>query len=283
MGKKIRTYLILIAVAISIIVCINQYILFRIYPSSFGNWAYDSLFYTISIILWAIILPLVYHLVIKIRSKNKILAFSKFLLFSAAISLAHQILANLVYYLLIYFDVENLINQEFVSQFNTLVVSGLFIRMIEAVVITIMFYGVANNEMQLRSLLGTHWPQLYDRITNSENYYKVIFLKDKGTTIAVNLQKVIWFESAGNYVQIHMKEKKYMHRLTMSKLCDKLDPNRFLRVHRSSIINLSYVHQVDYTKNGEYCISLINNVQINSSRNFREGIVQKLKLKSFPN
>jgi len=142
-----------------------------------------------------------------------------------------------------------------------------------------LFYVLSNNEKQIRNFVASHWPKLYNSIIDENNFIKIINVKEKGALITLNLSDILFFNSSGNYIEIHHISKKYLIRQTLSSLLLKLDPQTFLRVHRFSVVNVNFIENVTYIKNGEYQIFLKDTSKITSSRNFKEDIKNKLKLK----
>jgi len=280
MEKKIQKLLICIAIGLSFIIYLNQFILFKLNPKDFQNWNNDSLFYSISIILWSIIFPILYNFIKRFKKNQKVYVILQVLLFSFIISIIHQICSNLIFYVVLYFKNKDVSIQFLTTPFWGLILTGIFIRVIESIVITIFLYIVSNNEKQIRNFISSHWPRFYDFIIDKKGLIQIIKIKEKGTMVSLNVSEIMWFNSSGNYIEIHHLKKTYLIRQTMSSLILQLDSQIFLRVHRSYIININFIEQIDYIKNGEYKIILKDNSEITSSRNFKEDIQIKLKLKN---
>lgn len=279
MSKKIQKILILTAFILSIIIYINQFILFKINPKNFENWFNDSLYYSISILLWSIFFPILYSIIKKFKTKKKVYLIIQILTFSFIVSLFHQICSNLIFYAFVYIKNSYLSSDPFIVFFKELILTGIFVRAIESIVITFLLYILSNNEKQIRNFVASHWPKLYQSIIDKKNHIKIINIKEKGTILALDINDIMWFNSSGNYIEIHHTTKKYLIRKTFATLLLQLDPQTFIRVHRSSIVNIDFIEKIDYIKNGEYRITLKDNLTITSSRNFKEDIKNKLKLK----
>jgi two-component system, LytTR family, response regulator len=84
--------------------------------------------------------------------------------------------------------------------------------------------------------------------------------------------EVTWFEAAGNYVRIHSGADKLLHRETMAGLERTLDPRRFLRVHRSVILNIDEVRAIESWGMGEHLFTLSDGTQVSSSRRYRDAV-----------
>ncbi|MES2140588.1 MAG: LytTR family DNA-binding domain-containing protein [Bacteroidota bacterium] len=77
---------------------------------------------------------------------------------------------------------------------------------------------------------------------SNEDY---IFIKNNGILVKINLKEILWIEALGDYMTINTTEKKYTIHSTMKMIESKLDPNKFIRVHRSSIVSLDYITSIE--------------------------------------
>ena len=221
MSYRIRIFILEIAVLISIVVGINEYVLYSLKPNDFTNWKNDSLFYAIVTMLWAIILPQLYQLSNRLKSDSRLTLLLRTFVLSFFISVLHQILSNLIFYAILYVGGATAVNSELMSSFYELVMSGLFIRTVEAIIITLVLYVIATNEQRLRGFVASYWPQFYRQILDSGRSISMLHVKDKGITVNLNTNEVIWFESAGNYVEVNLSERKHLHRQTMGTLYER--------------------------------------------------------------
>ena len=97
-------------------------------------------------------------------------------------------------------------------------------------------------------------------------------VKSTGRVVLVRVDDVHWFEAAGNYVRLHVDGESHLLRETMNSLQDRLDPDRFLRIHRSTIVNVDRIHELQPTSQGEYVVRLINGTTLTLSRRYREKL-----------
>lgn len=88
-----------------------------------------------------------------------------------------------------------------------------------------------------------------------------------------------WIEANGNYVCIHVGATTYLHRDTLRQLQDRLDPARFLRVHRAVLVNVDRVREVHPLFNGNAELVLHDGTRIGLSRRFREQARRVLGLR----
>lgn len=88
----------------------------------------------------------------------------------------------------------------------------------------------------------------------------------------VRAQDVEWIEASGNYVFLHVGAERHLHRHTMSALEQRLDPRRFVRIHRSTIVNLFAIASFEPIYAGDYEVRLRNGRVLRMSRNYREAL-----------
>lgn len=70
------------------------------------------------------------------------------------------------------------------------------------------------------------------------------------------------------YITLHLENKKYLHKETLKSIAAKLDPEQFVRVHRSAVVNINMVASYTTRLNGDYDLDMKNKVQVRLSRNF---------------
>lgn len=88
----------------------------------------------------------------------------------------------------------------------------------------------------------------------------------------VRVDEVDWIDAEGNYVRLHTGKKSHLVRTTVSSLIGRLDPERFLRVHRSIIVNLARLREVQTYAKGSYILVLEDGTKLTSSATYREGV-----------
>lgn len=112
---------------------------------------------------------------------------------------------------------------------------------------------------------------------NDSEYRREFSFKDNGREFEIETDEIIYLESDGNYLKINTKNDYHLYRSTMNSIEEELDPEDFLRIHRSFIINKHYVKNVNYLNNNEYQFVLRNGVEISSGRSYRDEIVEFMK------
>ncbi|HEX2092181.1 MAG TPA: LytTR family DNA-binding domain-containing protein [Longimicrobiaceae bacterium] len=91
-----------------------------------------------------------------------------------------------------------------------------------------------------------------------------------GRTLFLRAADIDWMEAAGNYVRLHVGQRSCLIRETMASLEVKLDPEQFLRVHRSAIVNLDRVQELYPWSAGSYLIRLFDGTELRLSRRYQD-------------
>ena len=107
---------------------------------------------------------------------------------------------------------------------------------------------------------------------NGSRYTTRIVFKSRGRIVFLPVSDIRWISAEENYVRISTHTETHLLRETMARLEEKLDPEMFLRVHRSSIVNLQHVKEVRTETDGEYCVVLVNGEKLTMSRGYRSRI-----------
>lgn len=97
-----------------------------------------------------------------------------------------------------------------------------------------------------------------------------ILVKSADRYFFINDSDIDWIESEGNYVRIHTRKKSYLIRETMINMETKLDSDTFFRIHRSTIINVDKVKEMEPWFHGDYKVIMYNGEKLTLSRNYKE-------------
>ncbi|CAA9480300.1 MAG: Two-component transcriptional response regulator, LuxR family [uncultured Sphingomonadaceae bacterium] len=108
----------------------------------------------------------------------------------------------------------------------------------------------------------------------SNRFEKLINIKDRGQIFRVDVDSIERIDAAGDYMCIYTGGDTMILRETMKDLEKRLDPRRFQRVHRSTIVNLDLVKQVKPHTNGECFLVLNSGAQVKVSRSYREVVAR---------
>ena len=96
-----------------------------------------------------------------------------------------------------------------------------------------------------------------------------LVVKTRDTTRLILTEEIDWIEAAGVYVTVHTGGEEFLHRSGLAAVASRLDPFRFVRIHRSSIINLKSVASLERRSHGEFEVTLKDGAQLMISRTYR--------------
>ena len=99
-----------------------------------------------------------------------------------------------------------------------------------------------------------------------------IAIKDHDSTVLIDTNDIDWVDAAGDYMCVHAKGVTHVMRSTLMSLMSRLDPDKFKRIHRSTVVNLDRIDKVTAQKKGEYTLHLDCEEILKVSRNYRDAI-----------
>lgn len=129
--------------------------------------------------------------------------------------------------------------------------------------------SVDRNDLEV---LNRKLSQLIESSQKERRFLNRVIIKASGRVTFLRVVEIDWIEAAGNYVRIHWGEQSHLLRETMNALEEKLDPEMFLRIHRSVIVNIDRIKELQPAFHGDYFVILKNNKQLPLSRGYRERI-----------
>jgi two-component system LytT family response regulator len=99
-----------------------------------------------------------------------------------------------------------------------------------------------------------------------------IAVRDRGRTLFIDEQEIDWIGAEGDYVRIHVAGRGHLHRETMSAMQARLDATRFVRIHRSTIVNATRVRELRPCGDREQLVVLRDGTRLRASRGFRDAL-----------
>jgi two-component system LytT family response regulator len=110
-----------------------------------------------------------------------------------------------------------------------------------------------------------------------ENPGERILVKSSGEIFFLKAEEVDWIEAEGDYMKFHVAGRAHLMRETMARLESRLDPKRFIRIHRSTIVNIDRLRKLSPSFAGEYAVILHDGTKLKLSRGYHERIATLLK------
>ena len=102
-----------------------------------------------------------------------------------------------------------------------------------------------------------------------------LLIKSAGRIYFIKTEEIDWIEAMSEYVKLHVGSKTHLMRETLQNLHAKLDPKKFLRIHRSTVVNIERIKDLQPLFKGEHVVTLESGTRLKSSRSYRSSL-QKL-------
>jgi two-component system LytT family response regulator len=117
---------------------------------------------------------------------------------------------------------------------------------------------------------------LLDRLSAATQHDRLP-IKTGERTVFVRVEDVDWIDVDGDYARLHVGKTTHLLRETLGELEQRLPPPKFLRVHRSFIVQADRIHSIEPLFKGDYVITLRDGTKLQSGRTYRERIQQLLR------
>jgi two-component system LytT family response regulator len=118
-----------------------------------------------------------------------------------------------------------------------------------------------------------------DLATVPAKYLSRMNVRAGNSIVLIRVCDIVWVQSHRNLLRLHLKDATYEHRMTMKEICTRLDPERFLRVHRTAIVNLDHVVEFELPRSGSAAVHLSSGQALPVSRaarlNLRRGLLSQ--------
>ncbi|BDW99007.1 LytR/AlgR family response regulator transcription factor [Maricaulis maris] len=116
-------------------------------------------------------------------------------------------------------------------------------------------------------------PDLAAATTSGRDFW----VSGHGARVRIGQSEIVWLEAARGYVYFHLPSRKLLERMTMKQLEARLDPARFLRVHRSAIVNVDLITSALRDRHGLYAVELSNGARVRVGRKYRDGLASLMQ------
>jgi len=123
-----------------------------------------------------------------------------------------------------------------------------------------------------QGLDNRHVLSLLQQLSAPPKYLARVALRAAGKITFVNIEDLLYVQAAENYVQLHLKTSRHLLHVPIATLESSLDPAMFLRIHRSLIVNVRHIQELETGPHGEYIVVLKGGARLQSSRSFHEKI-----------
>jgi two-component system, LytTR family, response regulator len=115
-----------------------------------------------------------------------------------------------------------------------------------------------------------------DHVRDRSRYLTRIAVRARGRIVLVDVDAIDWIEAADNYVTLHARGREHLLRDTLTSLERQLDPERFVRIHRSTIVRLDRIVELAPATHGDFEVRLADGATVTLSRTWRERVERAL-------
>jgi two-component system LytT family response regulator len=117
---------------------------------------------------------------------------------------------------------------------------------------------------------------LLDSLGNKPRHMDRVVIKSAGRIMFLRTDEIDWIEAADNYVRLHVGAESHLLRETMGALESRLDAGRFMRIHRSTVVNIDRMKELQPWFHGDYVVILQDGTRLNLSRTYRDRVIELL-------
>ncbi|MDQ1522525.1 MAG: two-component system, LytTR family, response regulator [Pyrinomonadaceae bacterium] len=110
--------------------------------------------------------------------------------------------------------------------------------------------------------------------TEPTRHLERLMIKSSGRVFFLRADELDWIEAEGNYLRLHAGKESHLLRETMNRLASKLDPDKFLRIHRSTLVNIERIKELQPLFSGDYVVILRDGKQLTLSRSYRDKLLE---------
>jgi two-component system LytT family response regulator len=122
-----------------------------------------------------------------------------------------------------------------------------------------------------RRILG-----MLSEIKDRPQYLDRLVIKNNDRVFVLKTDEIDWIEAEGNYVRIHFGKQSSLMRETLTRLAEQLDPRKFPRIHRSRLVNIDHIQELQPWSHRDWRIILRSGAELRLSRNYRDRLHQLL-------
>jgi len=115
---------------------------------------------------------------------------------------------------------------------------------------------------------------LLENFKTEPRHLERLMIKSSGRVFFLRTEEIDWIEAEGNYLRLHVGRDAHLLRETMNRLAAKLDNGKFLRIHRSTLVNIERIKELQPLFSGDYVVILRDGKQLTLSRSYRDKLLE---------
>lgn len=114
--------------------------------------------------------------------------------------------------------------------------------------------------------------EVLDAVKGKSVYLERLMVKSKDVIHLLSVEDIEWIEADVYYVKLHIGKEVHVMRKTMKDLQQRLDPEKFIRIHRSYMVNLKFIKEIQSWFKGDYMMILKDGTKLNISRTYQQKV-----------
>jgi two-component system LytT family response regulator len=114
--------------------------------------------------------------------------------------------------------------------------------------------------------------EMIQQLRKDRGPLKRFVVKSAGRVVFLRVEEIDWIEAAGNYLKIHVGADTHLLRETMGSLEKRLDPDHFVRIHRSTMVSVDRIRELQPAFHGDFVVILRDGTQLAMSRGYRDKL-----------
>jgi two-component system LytT family response regulator len=126
---------------------------------------------------------------------------------------------------------------------------------------------------QVGHTLDPRLSQLLETLGSKPKQADRVIIKSAGRIMLLRTDEIDWVEAADNYVRVHVGSESHLLRETLGALELRLNPAKFMRIHRSTVVNIDRVKELQPWFHGDYIVILQDGSRLNLSRTYRDRVI----------
>ena len=132
------------------------------------------------------------------------------------------------------------------------------------------------NQIQKSEDHSTTLTGLIQQINKEKKYSHRILVSEGVKYFFIKIDDILYVSAEEKYIKLHTEKGNYLKRDTMNKMEKRIDPVKFARIHRSTIVNIDHIKELQSWSHGDYIAILKNGEKLNVSRRYRENLFGKV-------
>ena len=113
---------------------------------------------------------------------------------------------------------------------------------------------------------------LLEEVRRDRGYLQRLVVPTAQRSVFIRTEEIDWIEAERNYIRLHVGGRAYLLRANLSRIESALDPAKFCRIHRSTIVNIDRIQAVERLFRGEYLVVLHDGTKLTSGRSYRRNL-----------